>query len=55
MRWVLAAGGGDSSREEGRIDMAAERMQPRGLCHGPKGLDKKDKSYARQAFPFLSK
>lgn len=26
----MAAGGGDSSREEGRIDMAAERMQPRG-------------------------
>lgn len=29
-RWVVAAGGGDSSREEGRIDMAAERMHPRG-------------------------
>lgn len=48
MRWVVAAGGGDSSREEERIDMAAERMQLRGLCHGPNGLNKKEKRYTCQ-------
>lgn len=54
MRWVVAAGGGNSSREEGRIDMAAERMQLRGLRHGPNGLNK-DKRYTCQFFIFISR
>lgn len=55
LRWVVAAGGGDSSRGEGRIDMAAESMQPRGLCHGPNGLNVKDKRYTRQFLIFISR
>lgn len=43
----------DSSREEGHIDMAAERMQPRGLCPGPNGLDQKDKRYASKILIFI--
>lgn len=45
----------DSSREEGRIDVAAERMQPRGLCPGPNGLNKKNKRYASKFLIFISR
>lgn len=49
---MVAAGGGDSSREEGHI----ERMRlAKGLGHRPDGLDKKDKGYSRQSLVFSSR
>lgn len=54
LRWVVAAGGGDSSREEGQTDMT--RMWPRDCAiHSPHGLGAKDQGHSQQVLISISR